>query len=104
MENPRSVSVGSNMPSYPWMLEKDTNIAALPAKIRVQRTLGVPFENMSPQEIFDNANAQAKAIADNLRDSGVYVAPEKQIIALIAYLQKLGTYETPAEKPSVAGN
>ena len=96
MENPRSVSVGSNMPSYPWLLEKNTDIAALPAKIRVQRTLGVPFENMSPQEIFDNANAQAKTIADNLRASGVYVAPEKQIVALIAYLQKLGQYETPA--------
>ena len=104
MENPRSVSVGSNMPSYPWLLEKNTNIAALPAKIRVQRTLGVPFDNLSPQEIFDHANAQAKAIADNLRDSGVYVAPEKQIVALIAYLQKLGAYETPAEKSSVAGN
>lgn len=93
MENPRSVSVGSNMPNYSWLFQKDTDIAALPSKIRVQRMLGVPYGAMSPQEIFDSAKAQAKFIADDLRASGAYVSPDKEIVALIAYLQHLGKYQ-----------
>src|SRR6266540_2077585 len=63
MENPRSISVGSNMPNYPWLLQNNTNIAVLPAKIRVQRTLGVPFGPLSAQQIFDQVDEQAKAIS-----------------------------------------
>ena len=90
MEDPRSISVGSNMPSYPWLSENDTDIAALPAKINVQRMLGVPYGPLTAQQILDDVTAQSKAISKNLKDSGAYVAPEKEIIALIAYLQKLG--------------
>ena len=96
MEDPRSISVGSNMPNYPWLFTKNTDVADLPSKINVQRTLGVPYGPMSPQQIFDSVEQQSKAIAKNLRAAGAYVAPEKEIVALIAYLQKLGQYETPA--------
>ncbi len=90
MENPRSISVGSIMPNYPWLLQNDTDVAVLPAKIRVQRMLGVPFAALSPQQIFDSVDEQSKAIAKDLRSAGAYVAPEKEIIALTAYLQTLG--------------
>ncbi|KXU36664.1 cytochrome C oxidase Cbb3 [Cephaloticoccus primus] len=93
MENPRSISVGSNMPAYPWLSENNTDVAALPSKINVQRMLGVPYGPLTPQQIFDDVNAQAKAISKGLREAGAYVAPEKEIIALIAYLQKLGQSE-----------
>ncbi len=98
MENPRSISAGSNMPSYPWLLQNNTDIAALPSKIRVQRMLGVPYGPLSAQQIFDEAKGQAKAIALGLREAGAYVAPEKEIVALVSYLQKLGQYETVAPK------
>ena len=98
MEDPRSVSVGSNMPSYPWLLTNDTDVAALPSKIRVQRMLGVPYGPLSAQQIFDQVNEQAKSIAADLRTAGAYVAPEKEIIALTAYLQKLGKFEPVAPK------
>ena len=84
------------MPNYPWLFTKNTDVADLPSKINVQRTLGVPYGPMSPQQIFDSVEQQSKAIAKNLRAAGAYVAPEKEIVALIAYLQKLGQYETPA--------
>jgi cytochrome c oxidase cbb3-type subunit I/II len=90
MENPRSISPGSNMPNYPWLLRNDTDVAALPAKIRVQRMLGVPFGPLTAQQIFDQAAEQAKAISKDLRAAGAYVAPEKEIVALTAYLQTLG--------------
>jgi cytochrome c oxidase cbb3-type subunit I/II len=90
LENPRSVSPGSNMPNYPWLLRKDTDVAALPSKIRVQRTLGVPFPPYTAQQIFDSVADQSKVIAKDLRAAGAYVTPEKEIVALTAYLQTLG--------------
>jgi cytochrome c oxidase cbb3-type subunit I/II len=90
MRDPRAISTGSNMPSYAWLLEKNTDYAALSSKIRVQRTLGVPFPNWSPAEIDALARAQAKQIAADLREQGRYTEPDKEIVALIAYLQSLG--------------
>jgi len=103
MEDPRSISAGSNMPSYPWLSTNNTDVAALPSKINVQRMLGVPYGPLTPQQIFDDVNAQAKAISKGLREAGAYVAPEKEIIALIAYLQKLGQSENVAA-PRVAAS
>ncbi|HEX9782287.1 MAG TPA: cytochrome-c oxidase, cbb3-type subunit I [Opitutaceae bacterium] len=100
MENPRSTSIGSNMPAYPWLLEHDADTASLPSKIRVQRLLGVPMEDMSPEEIQRRYDEQAASIADELRAADIYVAPEKEVVALIAYLQKLGLSK-PVE-PAVA--
>ena len=102
MENPRSISAGSIMPNYPWLLTKATDIAALPGKISVQRMLGVPYPAWSPAEVFANVDAQAKAIADDLRAAGTSVAPDREIVALIAYLQKLGKFETVAPAKSSA--
>lgn len=101
MEDPRSTSVGSNMPAYPWLFTSNTDVAALPAKLRVQRTLGVPYPNWSPAQITTEVDAQAKRISSDLRAAGAYVAPEKEIIALVAYLQSLGKSEKlePAPKP-----
>jgi cytochrome c oxidase cbb3-type subunit I/II len=94
MEDPRAISVGSNMPAYPWLLRDDTDIAALPAKLSVQRTLGVPHPDWTPGQIRARVDEQAKVIAADLKAAGAYVAPEKEIIALIAYLQVLGRSES----------
>ncbi|MEO6243859.1 MAG: cytochrome-c oxidase, cbb3-type subunit I [Opitutaceae bacterium] len=101
MEDPRSISVGSNMPAYPVMLTRDTDLAALPVKLAVQRTLGVPYPNWTPDQIASRVAEQSQAIAADLRTAGAYVAPEKEIIALIAYLQSLGKFEdvSAAAKP-----
>jgi cytochrome c oxidase cbb3-type subunit I/II len=94
MEDPRSVSVGSNMPPYPWLLQGNTDVAALPSKLAVQRTLGVPYPNWTPEQIAARVSEQSKKIAGDLRSAGAYVAPEKEIVALIAYLQHLGKSES----------
>lgn len=99
MEDPRSISVGSNMPNYPWLLTNSTDVAALPTKLSVQRTLGVPYPNWTPEQIDARVNEQAKGIAADLKAAGAYVAPEKEIVALIAYLQVLGKSESLAPKP-----
>jgi cytochrome c oxidase cbb3-type subunit I/II len=93
MEDPRSISVGSNMPPYPWLLANNTDVAALPSKLSVQRTLGVPYPNWTPEQITTRVNDQAKTIVADLKAAGAVVAPEKEIVALIAYLQCLGKSE-----------
>ncbi len=90
MEDPRSISAGSIMPNYPWLLAHPLDASTLPAKIKVQRLLGVPYGPLSAQQIFDQVDEQAKGIARDLRAAGGYVAQDREIIALIAYLQKLG--------------
>jgi cytochrome c oxidase cbb3-type subunit I/II len=96
MENPRNISTGSNMPAYTWLKDNPTDYAVLPTKIRVQRMLGVPFPNWSPAMIDTLAKEQAKDIAKELRAQGRYVDPDKEIVALIAYLQCLGQTSQPA--------
>ena len=96
LENPRNISTGSNMPGYTWLLKQDTDYAVLPAKIRVQRLLGVPFPNWSPADIDRLAKDQAKTIAAELKAQGRYVEPDREVVALIAYLQSLGQTSQPA--------
>ncbi len=103
MEDPRSISVGSNMPSFPWLISNKLDTSTLTTKISVQRTLGVPYPNWTPEQIAANVDKQAKAIAADLKTAGSLIAPDKEIIALVAYLQQLGHYEsTPVAKPTGA--
>jgi cytochrome c oxidase cbb3-type subunit I/II len=104
MRDPRSVSSGSNMPSYPWLAEKMTDYGSLSAKLRVQRLLGVPYPSQSPAAIDSEAKTQAKEIAQELRTQGHHVESDREIIALIAYLQSLGkkSQPTPGSSPAVA--
>jgi cytochrome c oxidase cbb3-type subunit I/II len=105
MEDPRSISVGSNMPSYPWLSAKATDLATLPAKLAVQRTLGVPYPNWTPEQINGRVAEQAKAISADLRAAGAFLAPEKEMVALIAYLQVLGKSESVRQAaPTVASS
>jgi len=103
--NPRSLSEGSNMPSYPWFFEEKTDFKSLPGRIAAQRRLGVPFPAMTKDEIEQNAREQALAIAETLKNDAYlpgnpnlagdelrnYLS-ERKIIAIIAYMQKLGAY------------
>ena len=92
--NPEEISKGSNMPRYPWLVEAETDIDALYGKINALRRLGVPYEkDLTAEAIRTDALEQASSIVDNLKAKGEVVEPTKQMIALIAYLQKLGAYE-----------
>jgi len=52
--------------------------------------LGVPYPNWTPAEIAARVDTQAKTIAADLKTAGGYISSDKEIIALIAYLQQLG--------------
>ncbi|MFA6289415.1 MAG: cytochrome-c oxidase, cbb3-type subunit I [Opitutaceae bacterium] len=102
MENPRAISTGSNMPNYPWLFTAKTDVDALFAKISVQRTLGVPYPKWTDAQIKEDVAAQEKTIVDGLRAAGVESASDRKIIALIAYLQKMGKFETVAPAKTAA--
>lgn len=102
MRDPRSISTGSNMPTYAHLLENNTDYAALPSKIHVQKLIGVPFPNWSDSMIDTLAKEQAKEIAKDLQAQGRYIEPDKEIVALISYLQSLGKKWTPAAAATAA--
>ena len=55
------------------------------------RTLGVPYPEGYEDQAMADLNAQAEQIVANLKEDKIAVSPNKEIIALIAYLQRLGT-------------
>jgi len=91
MENPRSMSPGSIMPPYPWLIENTLDISLTPNKINALRSIGVPYPEGYENQANDDLMKQAEAIAIDLQKNGVPAEADKEIIALIAYLQRLGT-------------
>jgi cytochrome c oxidase cbb3-type subunit I/II len=92
MDDPRSTSPGSIMPRYSWLLTQTLDKESLPARLNALRKVGVPYpagyENGPAQK---DLAAQAEKIVANLKQGSVTTEPDKEIIALIAYLQRLGT-------------
>jgi len=89
-EDPRQMSPGSIMPRYPWLLTQFLDTSTTAAKINALRSVGVDYEK--GYEKFANADLekQAKVIADDLINNGVPADWNTDVIALIAYLQRLG--------------
>ena len=98
MVEPRSMSAGSIMPPYPWLARRELNTDYTVAKLKTLKSLGTPYAD----DYIENAEAeldmQAKGIYEELKkdenrlqlpENGL--APDREIIALIAYLQRLGT-------------
>ncbi len=93
MLDPTTMSPGSIMPAYPHMLEDALDLSDLPAKISALRKLGTPYPRDFEKYAITNAQEQAKKIAANLASQGVkdQNIEDKEIVAIIAYLQRLGT-------------
>ncbi len=91
MLDPRSMSPGSIMPPYPWLFEQDWDKETLPAKISAMQTLGVPYEDGYENDALGDAESQAMKIASELKSQDITVSSDKEIVALIAYLQRMGT-------------
>jgi cytochrome c oxidase cbb3-type subunit I/II len=98
MEDPRSTTPQSIMPAYPWLARDRVDWTAVERGVAAQVTLGVPY----PAEDVTNAAAlakkQAREIAGEIAQQGGPASLEEtKLVALIAYLQRLGT---DIKKPS----
>ena len=91
MMDPRSMSPGSIMPAYDWLLDQKLDTTTTASKISAMQTLGVPYPEGYANIANRDLNTQSKAIAANLLVDKIKVSDDKEIIAIIAYLQRLGT-------------
>jgi cytochrome c oxidase cbb3-type subunit I/II len=102
MQDPQSMSPGSIMPSYTWLYENKIDTAITPAKIRAMTTLGVPYEKGYDLKANADLMDQAKKIQTGLKAEKLEAGANTEILALIAYLQRIGSDIKNAPKPTVA--
>jgi len=88
--DPRSMSPGSIMPQYVWLLDNKLDTASTPAKIRAMKTLGVPYPDGYDKIANIDLMKQADSIASNLKKDKIETPSDVEIVALIAYLQRIG--------------
>ncbi|MBI9063039.1 MAG: cytochrome-c oxidase, cbb3-type subunit I [Marinilabiliaceae bacterium] len=100
MLDPQQLNENSIMPKYPWLIEDEMDLVHLEGKIRAMQTLGVPYPKGYDEQALADLEAQAEKIANGLVAAGIETVKGKEIIALIAYLQRLGTDITKIEVPS----
>ncbi len=92
--NPPDITPGSIMPPYPWLLVDDLDYDVIPSRVRAMTMIGVPYSKEDVTQGIEMAREQAALIAAEMEEQGGPAASEtkdKKVIALIAYLQRLGT-------------
>ncbi|WP_298148647.1 cytochrome-c oxidase, cbb3-type subunit I [Flavobacterium sp.] len=109
--NPQSTSPGSIMPAYQWLFaNKAADYSQIEQKMFAMQTLGVPYSQNDIAHAKNQMSAQAQQIEKNLFNDPDFVKAyeaskkkaaannekfvemhEREIVALIAYLQRLGT-------------
>ncbi|MDG1315302.1 MAG: cytochrome-c oxidase, cbb3-type subunit I [Flavobacteriaceae bacterium] len=107
MYDPQSTSTGSIMPRYQWLIKDKHDLSDTESKMRAMISLGVPYTELDIENARESMDEQSIKIANNILDIpdisnyfeeeknylGTDFIPlkEREIIAMIAYLQRLGT-------------
>jgi cytochrome c oxidase cbb3-type subunit I/II len=91
MLDPTTMSPGSIMPAYPWLIDQQLDVSTTPSKIIAMRKLGVPYPDGFEASANADLLAQSQAITAQLALDNIQVKEDREIVALIAYLQRLGT-------------
>jgi cytochrome c oxidase cbb3-type subunit I/II len=91
------------MPAYVWMKDNDLDVSLLEKKIRAMQTLGVPYKKGYDKLALKDLEAQALVIATDVvnnlpkevlktlnKEQEINKLKKKEVIAMIAYLQRLG--------------
>jgi len=91
MEDPRAISPGSIMPDYEWMLRYEIDVADVTASVRALSRVGHPYESTSQDWVQAQLESQGNEIVERLRAAGRETSWDREIVAVIAYLQRLGT-------------
>jgi cytochrome c oxidase cbb3-type subunit I/II len=97
MNNPTDVNKASIMPQYSWLTTDEMDLSSLKAKIKALRTVGVPYEKGYENNAEADLDREAAFIVEKLRIDGIKATRRTEIVALIAYLHKLGRDLEPAK-------
>ncbi len=104
MENPRSTSPRSLMPPYYWLLSNELDVSTLQTKLSRLRAIGVPYTDAEINQAVSLAQQQAAEIAREVVDQGgPQGLDDKEITALVAFLQRLGTDIKAAQTAQALG-
>jgi cytochrome c oxidase cbb3-type subunit I/II len=95
MSDPRATSPGSNMPGYEWLKTGTVDLDGTGHKMHTLRALGVPYSDADIAQAKATALSQGRLIVGDLEKGGVALAPDSEMTALIAYLQRLGRGPQP---------
>ncbi len=95
MMDPRSTSQGSNMPSYAFLSTSKLDLGDTAVKMNAMKTLGVPYSGQEISASSAELETQAKSIVADLRNQGINLDWDSQMVAIIAYLQRLGRGPVP---------
>lgn len=92
MNNPRDVNPQSIMPQYPWLcdVDREMDLSHLKQKISALRIVGVPYPKGYENQALADLNVQADGIVAKLKKKKIGATNRTEIVALIAYLHKLG--------------
>lgn len=103
MIRPKDVSEGSIMPAYPWLRTDDLDISKTERKIRVMQQMDVPYAKGYDKQAVGDLKIQAREIATDIvnnfeeevlkqvnKEDLIKEIEKKEIVAIIAYLQRLG--------------
>lgn len=91
MLDPELTSAGSIMPAYPHLFENSLDASDISPKIGAMRTIGVPYPAGYEDQAMKDIKTQQEIIVASLAKDKIKVSSDKEIVALIAYLQRLGT-------------
>ena len=91
MLEPQQMSPGSIMPSYPWLFDNQLDLSKTPLVVNAMIKLGVTYEKDYASKANDDLLAQGKLIQASLKKDNIDVSEKDEIVAIIAYLQRLGT-------------
>jgi len=99
--DPRSTSPASNMPTYTHFKSKTVDPEMIVGRMRALGKLGVPYHEEDYDLAVQRFKSQGQMISDYLAGNDVNVAPDSEMAAVIAYLQRLGRGPQPVT-PEVA--
>jgi cytochrome c oxidase cbb3-type subunit I/II len=99
--DPQSISPGSLMPRYQWLIKDKLDNSIIQGKMKAMVSLGVPYSDADITNALKSIDAQASKIEKNLlanaeikksfENETAVPLKDREIIAMIAYLQRLGT-------------
>jgi len=90
MRDPRSTSPGSVMPPYAWLHRDGVDVDDVTASVRALQRAGTPYSDAELSGVGASMEEQGRAIVGRLASTGIEAEWDREIIAMIAYLQRLG--------------
>ena len=103
MKDPRSITTQSLMPPYPWLHEWKIDPEDVRASVVALSRVGTPYSDADIANVPAQLQQQGTEIAERMATAGIEVEWDHEIIALTAYLQRLGRMTDKTDQVAAGG-